>query len=187
VPALNGRVARGAFGRIILPECHSAPAVAERLLACSVSIPERIEMRRNHRLALFGAVLAAMTFTAGPALATPPGPGVTGVVLVDYTVKNTRYVLREVTIPPGQSTGWHYHDGPVRAVIESGTLSHFDASCRSDGTYRAGRLLFEPTGAGHAHVTRNLGNEPVVMAIRYTLPVGAPLSQDIPNPGCDFQ
>jgi quercetin dioxygenase-like cupin family protein len=145
-------------------------------------------MRRTHRLGLIGFLLAATTFVAGPAVATPPGPGVTGEIIIDLTVHNTRYVERKVTIPPGQSTGWHYHDGPVLAEIVSGTLSHFDASCRSDGRYRSGDYVFEPKGPDRAHITRNLSRRtPVVMTVRYFLPAGAPLSQDVPNPGCDFQ
>lgn len=144
-------------------------------------------MRRTRRLGFIGVVLAAVTFVAGPALATPPGPGVTGTILKDVTVKDTRYVVRKITIPPGQSTGWHYHDGPVHALIESGTLSHFDSSCLLDGTFHRGDHIFEPKGAGHAHITRNLGSRPVVMTVVYVLPAGAPLSQDVPNPGCDFQ
>jgi quercetin dioxygenase-like cupin family protein len=139
------------------------------------------------RLGSIGLALTAMTFAAGPALATPPGPGVSGTVLTDHTVGKTRYVVREITIPPGQSTGWHYHDGPLHGVVESGTLSHFDSSCRPDGTYRAGKYISEPPGANHVHIGRNLGKKPVVLDVLYILPVGAPFSEDAPNPGCSFE
>ncbi|GAQ51375.1 hypothetical protein a10_01155 [Streptomyces acidiscabies] len=43
---------------------------------------------------------------------TPSGPGVSGRILAQQTIGDHDYTLREITIPPGQATGWHYHDGP---------------------------------------------------------------------------
>ncbi|MEU7875958.1 hypothetical protein [Dactylosporangium sp. NPDC049140] len=56
------------------------------------------------------AAIAAWVLLAGgtAAVATPPGPGVSGTVLSQTTVGDTDYTLREITIPAGQSTGWHY-------------------------------------------------------------------------------
>ncbi|WP_239590112.1 cupin domain-containing protein [Streptomyces aureoverticillatus] len=141
----------------------------------------------------FGTALAATAALAVPltaptaAHATPPGPGVTSELIRQTTVGDTDYILRRVTLPPGQATGWHFHDGPLHAVVKQGTLSHSDATCASDGVYPTGSPVYEPPGADHVHIGRNLGTRPVVLEVLYVLPHGAPLSQDAPNPGCPFQ
>ncbi|MFJ8791929.1 cupin domain-containing protein [Streptomyces sp. NPDC102462] len=145
-------------------------------------------MRRNlSRLAVAVAAAVGLSLGTGTAFATPPGPGVTGTVIARTTKSGTDYILRQITVPPGQSTGWHYHDGPLYAYVQQGMLSHFDAGCASDGVYRAGSRLTEPPGKDHVHIGRNLGTTPVVLDVLYVLPHGAPLSEDAPNPGCDFE
>ena len=134
------------------------------------------------------AMAAGATLAAGsPALATPPGPGVSGTIIWQGTVGSTDYILREITIPAGQATGWHYHDGTLYGRVKKGTLSHFDATCESDGVYPRGSSIQEPSGADHVHIGMNKGTGPVVLEVLYVLPAGSPLSQDAPNPGCDFQ
>ncbi|MFE3638198.1 cupin domain-containing protein [Streptomyces cellostaticus] len=144
-------------------------------------------MRTALRTAVLGTVTATAFLTCGTAGATPPGSGVTARLVAQRTVGGTDYTLREITIPPGQSTGWHYHDGPLYGVVKQGTLSHFDSGCASDGVYRAGATIREPSGPGHVHIGRNLGSTPVVLEVLYVLPHGAPFSQDAPNPGCSFE
>lgn len=131
-----------------------------------------------------GTFLLGLTLVPGVAHATPGGPGVSGRVLAQHTVGDKDYILREVTIPPGQATGWHYHDGTLYAYVTQGTLSHFDATCASDGVYRKGSFLEEPSGADHVHVGENRGTDDVVLEVLYVLPHGAPFSQDAPDPGC---
>ncbi|MFE9097295.1 cupin domain-containing protein [Streptomyces sp. NPDC007264] len=137
-------------------------------------------------LAPAAAVALTLTALTGTARATPPGPGVTAVVLARRTVDGTDYILREITVPAGQSTGWHYHDGPLYGYVKQGTLSHFDATCAGDGVYRAGSALTEPSGPDHVHLGSNLGSTPLVLDVLYVLPHGAPFSEDAPNPGCGF-
>ncbi|MFG3253908.1 cupin domain-containing protein [Streptomyces sp. NPDC048172] len=133
--------------------------------------------------------LAATATLAGVATAeaTPGGPGVTSKTIWQKTVGGKDYILRQITIPAGQSTGWHFHGGTLRGYVEKGTLSHFDSTCKSDGVYKAGDSLTEPPGPKNVHIGRNLGDTPVVLDVLYVLPHGAPLSEDAPNPGCDFQ
>ncbi|MGW0916308.1 cupin domain-containing protein [Streptomyces sp. NPDC002784] len=146
-------------------------------------------MRFALRSAVTAAVAAATFFVggAGTAQATPPGPGVSGRVISQKTIGGTDYILREITIPPGQGTGWHYHDGPLYAFVQEGTLSHFDSTCASDGVYPKGSFIEEPAGPGNVHIGRNLGDTAIVLDVLYVLPHGAPFSQDAPNPGCPFQ
>jgi quercetin dioxygenase-like cupin family protein len=144
------------------------------------------------RMGLSAALVAAaitgtVAATGSAALATPPGPGVQGVIIWQKTVGDTDFILRDITIPAGQATGWHYHQGTLYAQVKKGTLSHFDSTCASDGTYRKGQFLTEPSGSGNVHIGRNLGATDVVLEVLYVNPAGAPLSTDAPNPGCDFQ
>jgi len=134
------------------------------------------------------AAVAGTTLALGtPAQATPAGPGVVGTVLSRHTVGDTDYILREITIPPGQATGWHYHDGTLYGYIKEGTLSHFDSKCESDGVYRTGSFIQEPSGSAHVHIGVNRGTTPLVLDVLYVLPHGAPFSEDAANPGCPFQ
>lgn len=144
-------------------------------------------MRNVLRIGLIGSAVIGMSVSAGAAYATPPGPGVTGTTIAQTSVGGTDYILREITIPPGQSTGWHYHDGNLYGTVKQGTLSHFNATCNSDGVYQAGDSLTEPSSSKNTHIGRNLGTTPVILDVLYVLPHGAPLSEDAPNPGCPFQ
>ncbi|MFH8738371.1 cupin domain-containing protein [Streptomyces sp. NPDC017964] len=144
-------------------------------------------MRILARLGAVGAVLAAVCLPAGLAHATPGGPGVTAKVIARTTVGDRDYILREITVPPGQSTGWHYHDGTLYGYVKQGTLSHFDATCAPDGVYPAGSAIQEPAGADHVHIGENRGTTDVVLEVLYVLPHGAPFSEDAPNPGCAIE
>lgn len=139
------------------------------------------------RLGVTTAAVVGLSLGTGTAFATPAGPGVTGKIISQTTFDGKDYILRQITIPPGQSTGWHYHDGTLYGAVQQGTLSHFDSGCESDGVYQAGSGLTEPSGADHVHIGRNLGTTDVVLDVLYVLPHGAPLSEDAPNPGCSFQ
>ncbi|MEU0948694.1 cupin domain-containing protein [Streptomyces canus] len=147
-------------------------------------------MKIRRRAAMAGtavAALALVTGMTGTAQATPASPGVVGKTLTQTTVGDTDYILREISVPPGGTTGWHYHVGTLYGVVKQGTLSHFDSSCQSDGVYRTGGTIVEHPGADHVHIGRNLGDTTLVLDVLYVLPHGAPLSVDAPNPGCDFQ
>ncbi|NUR93926.1 MAG: cupin domain-containing protein [Kribbellaceae bacterium] len=116
-----------------------------------------------------------------------PSSGVTATIISKSTIGDTDYVLREITIQPGGTTGWHFHDGTLYAFVKAGTLTHSGSNCKTDGVYRAGAAFTEPSGSDHVHVGRNLGSKPLVLDVLYVLPTGSPLSEDAPNPGCPFQ
>ncbi|MFF4624996.1 cupin domain-containing protein [Nonomuraea jabiensis] len=144
-------------------------------------------MNKLHRMGLAAtAAAASLALLPGTANATPSS-GVSATVLFQRTVGDQDYLLREITVEPGGSTGWHYHDGTLYGVIRKGTLSHFDTTCESDGVYQAGQTIVEPSGSDHVHIGQNRGDKPVVMEVLYVIPHGAPLSVDAPNPGCGFQ
>ena len=130
---------------------------------------------------------AALGVALVPATASAtPGSGAGGTIIFQKTIGKTDYTLREVTLQPGGYTGWHFHDGTLYAYVKAGTLTHNKSDCGIDGVYQAGRAFTEPSGPGHVHIGRNLGTTPVVLEVLYVLPTGSPLSEDAPNPGCDF-
>lgn len=129
------------------------------------------------------AASAALVLGAPAAMATPPD-GVSARVLWQTTSRGTDYVLREVTIAPGGTTGWHYHDGTLYAVTRSGTLTHEASTCHVDGLYTPGSTILESSGAGHVHRGVNLGTTPVVLEVLYVQPAGSPASESAPDPGC---
>jgi quercetin dioxygenase-like cupin family protein len=125
--------------------------------------------------------------------AATPGSDVTSTTLAsgtsDDTIKleqdgGTEVTMREITIAPGGSTGWHYHAGELLAVVEAGTLTRELDDC-SVVTSSAGQTFIEPAGEQHVHIGRNLGTEPVVLYVAYVLPTGSPLALDADDPGCD--
>ena len=140
----------------------------------------------KHRIALTGVAIVAMTALPGIANATPP-VDVTGTIIAKATVGGKDYILREITLQPGASTGWHWHDGTLYALVKKGTLTHTESNCTTTQTYRTGSTFIEPSGANHVHIGRNLASTPLVLEVVYVDPAGSPLSEDAPNPGCGFQ
>lgn len=136
-----------------------------------------------------GLILAAVTFAvSAPAVtaSATPSAGVEARTISLATVDGVDYVTREITIAPGGSTGWHYHDGRVFGVIRAGTLTHDATTCASDGSYPPGAPITEGSGPGNVHLGRNLGPVPLVMWIVYIQQADTPLAVDAPNPGCGF-
>jgi quercetin dioxygenase-like cupin family protein len=142
-------------------------------------------MRTFTRAALVCAFAAALgvTVVTGTANATP-GAGATSRLISQNTANGKDYIIREITLAPGGSTGWHYHDGTLYAHVLQGTLTHTASTCKQDGLYKKGDLFIEPSGSQHVHIGRNLGKSPVVLDVLYVDPAGKPLSEDALNPGC---
>ncbi|MGV9801563.1 cupin domain-containing protein [Mycobacterium sp. NPDC003449] len=128
-------------------------------------------------------IAAAVAPDAG---ATPP-VGATAVVLSKHTTGGKDYIVSDITLAPGGSTGWHTHRGEIYGIVKAGQLTHYSADCRQDGLYNAGDPITDPTGADHVHLARNLGTTPVILEVTYLDPEGAPTSDSVPNPGCDFE
>jgi quercetin dioxygenase-like cupin family protein len=140
----------------------------------------------HRRIAFIGALTASLALAPSVASATP-AYGVSGVIVSQITSAGKDYILRQITIQPGGSTGWHYHDGTLYAVVEQGMLTHTESDCKTTATYSKGAVFVEDSGAGNVHIGRNLGSTPVVLDVLYVDPAGSPLSESVPNPGCSFQ
>lgn len=146
-----------------------------------------------------GAVVlaSALVLVGVPvAVSATPGTGVSGVIIGQGTSEDgivirgrgtTDVTVREITIQPGGSTGWHFHDGQLIAVVKQGTLTRTMDDCKTVEVTKAGGSFVEPRGREHVHIGRNLGTEPVILLVTYVLPHGKPLSQDAPQPrGCQI-
>ncbi len=127
-----------------------------------------------------------------PATATPSS-GISAVTvaegdipagLLPFVPAGVHLAVREITIAPGGTTGWHYHDGELVGLVRSGTLTHPGSDCVPT-VYRAGDIIKEPAGEANTHVGRNLGNTPVVLDVLYLIPLGKPLFEDADAPACD--
>ncbi|MDQ4020571.1 MAG: cupin domain-containing protein [Actinomycetota bacterium] len=147
-----------------------------------------IKVRKIAAIALCGAGLGLLPVAAQ----ATPASGVTASVLAQGTTDDgfklmrrepSEFVVRQIIVEAGGSTGWHYHSGTLLAIVQHGTLTRTDAHCRSVA-YAAGQSLVEPSGSRHVHIGRNLGTEPVELYVTYVNPIGSPLSIDAPDPGC---
>ncbi|HEX2400797.1 MAG TPA: cupin domain-containing protein [Mycobacterium sp.] len=128
------------------------------------------------------ATVPASTALSAPALATP-GVNIDAVVISQSTVNGVDYMTKEITIQPGGSTGWHYHDGRVFGVVREGTLTRTMADC-SEVVSPAGSAVTEDGGPNHVHIGRNLGPVPLVLWVDYIEPAGSPQAVDVADPGC---
>jgi quercetin dioxygenase-like cupin family protein len=131
---------------------------------------------------LAAASVPASTVLSAPALATP-GVNIDAVIISQATVNGVDYITKEITIQPGGSTGWHYHDGRVFGVVREGTLTRTMSDC-TNVVSPAGSAVIEDSGANHVHIGRNVGPIPVVLWVDYIEPAGSPQAVDVPDPGC---
>jgi quercetin dioxygenase-like cupin family protein len=130
---------------------------------------------------------AVMTFAIAPCSHATPPVGASAKVLSKQSVDGKDYIVSEITLAPGGSTGWHTHQGEIYGIVKQGVLTHYASDCQQDGVYGVGQPITDPTGADHVHLGRNLGVTPVVLEVTYVDPAGAPTSDSAPNPGCNFE
>ncbi|MFD6969681.1 cupin domain-containing protein [Streptomyces sp. NPDC059979] len=88
---------------------------------------------------------------------------------------------REIVIPPGGCTGWHFHRVRLEAVVLAGTLTRV-LHDRTVEVHTPGTTFVEPAGIRHIHLGHNLGLEPVVLHVTPELPDGTPFSIPAPAP-----
>jgi len=76
-----------------------------------------------------------------------------------------------VEIPPGAQTGWHLHREPVYAYVLAGQLE-VELADGKKLQFRQGDAIVEVQNI--AHNGRNIGSDPVRLAVFYTGEVGQP-------------
>ena len=129
--------------------------------------------------------LLALAIPSARSAATP-GSGVNSAQMTRSSQEGRDFIVRDITVDPGGSTGWHWHDGTLVGAVKHGTLTHYAADCSIDGVYNPGDPVIEPAGPDHVHLGRNLGTTPLVLEVIYIMPTGKPLAEDAANPGCPF-
>jgi quercetin dioxygenase-like cupin family protein len=148
-------------------------------------------MRRVGRIITLTMIAGTIGAMAVGADATT-GSGVSATLLAEGTATKplhvhtrgaTDVVVRQITIQPGGTTGWHYHDGRLLAVVTSGALTHVEKDCTVE-VYTTGDSFMELDGRTQVHMGANHGTVPVVLMVTYLIPKGRPLSVDAPAPPC---
>ena len=140
-------------------------------------------MKTVRWFALVAAAIAPVSAVLTPTASATPGENVDAEIISQATVNGMDYITRRITIEPGGSTGWHYHDGRVFGVIREGTLTR-TMQDYSVVASPEGSAVTEDSGPSHVHVGRNLGPGPLVMWVDYIQPAGTPFAVDAPDPGC---
>lgn len=141
---------------------------------------------RSRRIWLVSLLLLLSFAIPSARSSATPGSGVNSAQMTQSSQEGRDFIVRDITVDPGGSTGWHWHDGTLVGAIKHGTLTHYSANCSVDGVYNPGDPIIEPAGPEHVHLGRNLGTTPLILEIIYITPVGKPLAEDAPNPGCAF-
>ncbi|NIL78709.1 cupin domain-containing protein [Rhodococcus sp. B10] len=148
-------------------------------------------MPKYFRPVVVVSCLAVAAFSPAVAGATPPS-GVTADTLAHVSfpllpgsaeIAGTDVTVRKITIAPGGTTGWHFHDGPVYAYVDTGVLTRTLHDC-SRVTTPAGQTIAEEVGGDHVHEGINLGDVPVVLYAAYIQPPDKPFAEDAPAPEC---
>jgi quercetin dioxygenase-like cupin family protein len=140
-------------------------------------------MKTVRCFALVAAAIAPLSTVQIATASGTPSESTDAEIISQATVNGMDYITRKITIQPGGSTGWHYHDGRVFGVIREGTLTRTMQDC-SVVASPEGSAVTEDSGPTHVHIGRNLGPDPLVMWVDYIQPAGTPLAVDVPDPGC---
>jgi quercetin dioxygenase-like cupin family protein len=101
------------------------------------------------------------------------GTTVTGEPIRYPTGAPAQLTALEITLQPGQQTGWHTHPVPLFGYILEGELT-VDYGAKGQRTYRKGDGLAE--AMNEAHNGRNLGQSPVTILAVFAGMEGLPAS-----------
>ncbi|WP_381560727.1 cupin domain-containing protein [Streptomyces eurythermus] len=102
--------------------------------------------------------------------------------LPDLSQDVSYVTVRKIVLPPGGTTGWHYHPGRLLIVVGQGVLTHTYVDLDTE-TITAGSCFVEARGSEHAHIGTNLGDTPLVMHAIYFQPdPESPLAVQVPPP-----
>jgi quercetin dioxygenase-like cupin family protein len=140
-------------------------------------------MKTVRWFALLATATVPVSTVLSPTASATPSENADAVIISQATVDGVNYITREITIQPGGSTGWHYHDGRVFGVVREGTLTRTMKDC-SVVVSPEGAAVTEDSGPDHTHVGRNLGPGPLVLWVDYIQPARTPLAVEVPDPGC---
>ena len=94
----------------------------------------------------------------------------------------TDFVIQEVVIAPGGTSGWHTHPGQSMILVTGSGVTFVHADCTTTA-YPAGTGFIDQPGA--FHMVRNDGTAPAILFATYTnVPVGGAFRIDASAPAC---
>jgi quercetin dioxygenase-like cupin family protein len=154
---------------------------------CALSLSTRLSARRMSGLrqsAGAAALLMALQAAASPAVqplfkSSTDGLGRTLTYPGGAAAELTGAI---VTLPPGESTGWHRHAIPVAGYLLEGELTVEYAS-GEQRVFRAGAGIIEVQDAPHQGY--NAGTKPVRIVVFYAGAPGVPPSEAVSPPSGD--
>jgi quercetin dioxygenase-like cupin family protein len=164
---------------------RGAALVAGAALTAAVAAALVFSSPGGGRAAAGGAAPTTTAVASGPSVTPLAAALVPGPVEVDRKGRSN-VVTARIEFQPGDTTGWHFHPGPVFAQVVSGavTLRHAAHGRCLTRVVRAGRGFFEAPGVVHAATNRRA--DPAVVYATFILPPGAPPSVGAPIPAaCD--
>lgn len=119
-----------------------------------------------------GAICTALGFASGSVFSDVAYPPLQIILSSSETVLRQKIVYPDgtaritaavVTMPPGDSTGWHKHNAPMFAWVLEGELT-VDYGVEGQRTYKAGDGLLEAFGSFH-NGTNTGSTEARIMAV----------------------
>jgi quercetin dioxygenase-like cupin family protein len=143
-------------------------------------------MRQTSRIAAVALGVIGLITIPATANATP-SQGATVNFESQTTVGNTTYIVEQVTLAPGGTTGWHWNTSVGYSYIVQGAETHYNSACAVDAVNKAGQFITEPAGPDDVHLGLNLGTVPLIADFYYAVPAGSPVAISVPAPSCDAQ
>jgi len=114
-----------------------------------------------------GAILGRATIASAISIPVPSG--------LDF-------VIQEVVIAPGGTSGWHTHPGQTLVLVTGSGVTFVHADCTTTA-YAPGTGFIDQPGA--FHMVRNDGTAPAILFATYTnVPVGGAFRIDASAPAC---
>lgn len=114
-----------------------------------------------------GAILGRATIASAMSIPVPSG--------LDF-------VIQEVVIAPGGTSGWHTHPGQSLVLVTGSGVTFVHADCTTT-SFPAGTGFIDQPGV--IHLVRNDGTAPAILFATYTnVPVGGAFRIDASEPAC---
>jgi quercetin dioxygenase-like cupin family protein len=131
-------------------------------------------------------VATALVAPPRPAPPPPRGPVLIGSGRVEErvnirTTAPAEYAVETIVLRPGESTGWHRHDGPELTVVRSGEITVLREDDCAPTRYSPGQAVFFPDR--QPHLIRNDGRVPAELMVTSLLAPGAREQTPVP-PAC---